>query len=1092
MSGKTHFFVVPATLLLLLPVAAPSAPGDSDIEAPRGIVDCLLPGPLRRIGGNYYQMPQRPARVTASECTIRGGDFLLYDRANYETSLKYWITQAERGSGDADAMLYVGEIYEQGIGRDPDYGAAASWYRKAADAGNTTAMISLAHLYKTGKGVPLDLVKAQALYSQAFGSGIQIPLDPTAVKGADRRVETLIAEVDEIRRQKIAVELELQAASEQLANARQALEDALGGSEANSELIRNLRASIAKQEAKITAYQTNVQGMQAENAELKILRQQLEEQKIETARLGSLLASAETKVGYRQTQLENQQEALDSKQAEFDNQLANAALNREALQAMSRDLEEYREEIKTLEATLRKAKDERNLYQALASDAATKEDRVATLTARITVLDKLASSVESESEAMRRELAAARNQLDEQIAAASAAEQASDAEAAARDAEIQRLRAAVRRTEQETDRHRSDIDRLSQQSAELEQLRGHLEREQAQANRLQQLLTESQDRFAESNARLVQINAARAALDEEIADLRAGAAAGDQASQVLLQQRESELRSSRDELETLQGRIAASEVEFAQYQQQMSDTAKRQIRAIKDLRVAVATSRAERTQLEEQLASANRQLGNARSDLDLEQQRHTKLQDELREARAQNTAGNEAMAAKQRELDSQNQQVALVQQELGRLNEQASRYIAQINDLKARAQAQKVEFIAPKIILSEPSEGLLASSTNQTRGGAETRGIAVVAAANIHESRSIRGYVDAPAGLASLSVNGMMVPFDSKNAFAQTIELQGELTPIRIVARDSSGKQAVKEFEYRVGAGTATVVYNKEDRLRESLLDDYRYYALMIANEDYENEEFASDLKTPVADVKAIGKLLDEGYGFEVEYLINANYDQMADALERVIYREQKDKDDKNDKDAILIYYAGHGLAARVLGDNLRYFWMPVDASKTSPRTWYETIEISKYLKESSTPQIMIIADSCYAGNLPSRDGMFDLAEPKHSPLFARYVKKRTKMRSRFVFTSGGNEPVLDDGGDGHSVFAREILNVLQENTDLMAAYELQGQVTPRVEQASAMAGKEQSPYFGYLNSAGHEFGEFFLPAPFLNPDSAVAQSATQ
>jgi hypothetical protein len=626
----------------------------------------------------------------------------------------------------------------------------------------------------------------------------------------------------------------------------------------------------------------------------------------------------------------------------------------------------------------------------------------------------------------------------------------------------------------------------------LEQLRGHLEREQAQANRLQQLLTESQDRFAESNARLVQINAARAALDEEIADLRAGAAAGDQASQVLLQQRESELRSSRDELETLQGRIAASEVEFAQYQQQMSDTAKRQSRAIKDLRVAVATSRAERTQLEEQLASANRQLGNARSDLDLEQQRHTKLQDELREARAQNTAGNEAMAAKQRELDSQNQQVALVQQELGRLNEQASRYIAQINDLKARAQAQKVEFIAPKIILSEPSEGLLASSTNQTRGGAETRGIAVVAAANIYESRSIRGYVDAPAGLASLSVNGMPVPFDSKNAFAQTIELQGELTPIRIVARDSSGKQAVKEFEYRVGAGTATVVYNKEDRLRESLLDDYRYYALMIANEDYENEDFASDLKTPVADVKAIGKLLDEGYGFEVEYLINANYDQMADALERVIYREQKDKDEKNDKDAILIYYAGHGLAARVLGDNLRYFWMPVDASKTSPRTWYETIEISKYLKESSTPQIMIIADSCYAGNLPSRDGMFDLAEPKHSPLFARYVKKRTKMRSRFVFTSGGNEPVLDDGGDGHSVFAREILNVLQENTDLMAAYELQGQVTPRVEQASAMAGKEQSPYFGYLNSAGHEFGEFFLPAPFLNPDSAVAQSATQ
>ena len=100
---------------------------------------------------------------------------------------------------------------------------------------------------------------------------------------------------------------------------------------------------------------------------------------------------------------------------------------------------------------------------------------------------------------------------------------------------------------------------------------------------MQQLLTESQDRFAESNARLVQINAARAALDEEIAELRAGAAAGDQASQVLLQQRESELRSSRDELQALQAQIAASEDEFGRYQQQMADTATRQRHAIEDV-----------------------------------------------------------------------------------------------------------------------------------------------------------------------------------------------------------------------------------------------------------------------------------------------------------------------------------------------------------------------------------------------------------------------------------------------------------------------------------------------------------------------------
>ena len=94
-----------ASVMLLLPCAAISSSDDTSVETPKGIVDCLLPGQLRRVGGSIYQMPHRPGRITASECTIRGGDFLLYDRANYETSLKHWITQAEQGSGDAEAML---------------------------------------------------------------------------------------------------------------------------------------------------------------------------------------------------------------------------------------------------------------------------------------------------------------------------------------------------------------------------------------------------------------------------------------------------------------------------------------------------------------------------------------------------------------------------------------------------------------------------------------------------------------------------------------------------------------------------------------------------------------------------------------------------------------------------------------------------------------------------------------------------------------------------------------------------------------------------------------------------------------------------
>jgi predicted nucleic acid-binding Zn-ribbon protein len=1082
MSAKTHLCLVPAALLLL-PVIASPASDKNELQTPKGIVDCLLPGPLRRVGGNMYQMPQRPARLTANECIIRGGDFLLYDRANYETTLKHWITQAERGSGDADAMLYVGEIYEQGIGREPDYAAAASWYQKAADAGSTTAMISLAHLYKAGRGVPMDLATAQALYSQAFGSEIPIPLDPTSVKGADQRIETLMAEVDEVRRQKIAIDLELQASNEQLAIARQALDDVFAGDGENADLIRELQTSVATKESDIVSYQVNLDAINAENAELTSLRQQLEEQKVEMTRLQDLMAAAESEAESSRRHLAEQKQALDARETEFEALLADTDADRDAIQASSKARDKQRDKIRNLEAALRKAEEEKVLYQVLASDSTTQQDRVATLTARIAVLEQKSASVESEFGMLQNELVVTRERLEEQVKASTRDTQVSAAELAVRDDEIERLRAAVARAENESNRHRGDIDNLNHQSLELEQLRAELEREQAQSNRLQQLLTDLQDQYSDSNDQLEQVDATRARLEGEIATLRASASDGDKE---LLNRRENELKLANDELGNLRARVTESEQEFRRYQQQMADTATRQSTAIENLRKAVASSRVERGHLEEQLSSAHQQLVSAQSDLELERQRYIAVQDELREARAQNTTDAEALQAKQRMLDEESRQVALLNQEIERLNDQSNRYSAQINELNERAQAKKIDFVGPKIILAEPSEGVLASSETATRGGGPaTRGISVVAAASVRESRSIRGYVEAPAGLASLTVNGFMVPFDTKNAFAQTIELQGELTPIKIVARDAGGKETVKEFEYRLGADAVSTakVYNKEARIQDSLLGGLRYYALMIANEDYENEDFASDLKTPVVDVKTIGGMLSEHYGFEVEYLINADYDQMSDALERVIYREQKDDDPDNDKDAILIYYAGHGLAARVLGDNVRYFWMPVDASKNSPRTWYETIEISKYLKESSIPQIMVIADSCYAGNLPSRDGMFDLAEPEHSPLFARYVEKRTKMRSRFVFTSGGNEPVLDDGGDGHSVFARELLNVLQENNGLLAAYQLQGRVTPRVEQASAMAGKEQSPYFGYLGTAGHDFGEFFFPAP-NNDDS--------
>ncbi|MEW8664674.1 MAG: hypothetical protein AB2557_19650, partial [Candidatus Thiodiazotropha sp.] len=90
------------------------------------IVDCLLPGQVRKLGANMtYLSPRRPVKTTASECEIRGGEYVAFDRADYRTSLHVWLPQAQEG--DPVAQNYVGEIYEKGLGIQPDYTTAAAW-----------------------------------------------------------------------------------------------------------------------------------------------------------------------------------------------------------------------------------------------------------------------------------------------------------------------------------------------------------------------------------------------------------------------------------------------------------------------------------------------------------------------------------------------------------------------------------------------------------------------------------------------------------------------------------------------------------------------------------------------------------------------------------------------------------------------------------------------------------------------------------------------------------------------------------------------------------------------------------------------------
>jgi uncharacterized protein len=169
---------IPVSLLLLASAhatASSNSPTSSNDRAREGqvavadlyVVDCALPGQVRQLGNRTYLTPRRPIHTTAADCRLRGGEYVAYDRADYKSALKVWMTSAE--AGDAEAQANVGEIFERGLGGEPNYEAALIWYRKAAAQGNSRAQFAIGTLYEQGLGVPKDQLEALNWYRQAWG-----------------------------------------------------------------------------------------------------------------------------------------------------------------------------------------------------------------------------------------------------------------------------------------------------------------------------------------------------------------------------------------------------------------------------------------------------------------------------------------------------------------------------------------------------------------------------------------------------------------------------------------------------------------------------------------------------------------------------------------------------------------------------------------------------------------------------------------------------------------------------------------------------------------------------------------------------------
>ena len=205
------------------------------------VVDCQLPGQIRQLGGQVtYVTVRRAVKTAARDCEIRGGEYVSFDRANYATALKVWLPLAEQG--DQAAQTYVGEIFEKGLGVQPDYGTAATWYRRAADRGYSRAALNLGNLYERGLGVPRDPTQALSWYRRAAGSKeVAFEIAPTA---ATAEVAQLRAEVGTLRRELDAKSRELARVQGELDGARRTLDGRRSEVDTERRTVEQLRREL--------------------------------------------------------------------------------------------------------------------------------------------------------------------------------------------------------------------------------------------------------------------------------------------------------------------------------------------------------------------------------------------------------------------------------------------------------------------------------------------------------------------------------------------------------------------------------------------------------------------------------------------------------------------------------------------------------------------------------------------------------------------------------------------------------------------------------------------------------------------------------
>jgi len=220
-----------------------------------------------------------------------------------------------------------------------------------------------------------------------------------------------------------------------------------------------------------------------------------------------------------------------------------------------------------------------------------------------------------------------------------------------------------------------------------------------------------------------------------------------------------------------------------------------------------------------------------------------------------------------------------------------------------------------------------------------------------------------------------------------------------------------------------------------------------------------SPLQNAVRDAQDVEFLLKNKYkfdNFKTLYDEQATRVNIMNAMEWLV-------DNTSENDNVFIYYSGHGEFKKELNKG---FWVPADAQTSSLAAYISNSDIQTFLNGIKSKHTLLVADACFSGDIFRRN---TVAIKMDSP--EKYYTETYNLKSRQAMTSGGMEPVMDGGKDGHSVFAYYFLQALKNNE---GAYMDASQLFEKLKIPVAN-NSDQKPNLQPVKNAGDEGGQFIF-----------------